>query len=81
MDEKVIMPLGSRSFMTGRARYFTGFDQLRSKGSKIFWHDETWCNKNEEKTFIWTEGTTGKGRLRQSDRNGKFTALKNDLSG
>ncbi|CAF4829557.1 unnamed protein product, partial [Rotaria sp. Silwood2] len=73
---KVIVPLDSPSFMATRARYFTVLDQLRSNGSKIFWHDETWYNKNEEKTFIWTAGTTGKGRLRQTDGKGKFSAVK-----
>lgn len=72
---KVIVPLDSPSFMAARARYFKILDQLRSNGNKIFWHDETWCNKNEEKTFIWTDGT-GKGRLRQTDGKGKFNALK-----
>jgi len=73
---KVIVPLDSPPFMAACARYFTVLDQLRSNGSKIFWHDETWCNKNEEKTFIWTDGTTGKGRLRQTDGKGKFSAVK-----
>ena len=41
----------------------------------IFWHDETWCNKNEEKIFIWTDGTSGKVRLRQSDGKGKSTVF------
>jgi hypothetical protein len=73
---KVIVPLDSPSFMAARARYFRALDQLRSNGSKIFWHDETWCNKSEEKTFIWTDGTTGKGRLRQTVGKGKFSAVK-----
>ena len=68
---KVTVPLDSPSFMAARARYFRALDQLRSEGSTIFWHDETWCNKSEEKAFIWTDGTTGKGRLRESDGKGK----------
>ncbi|CAF1609520.1 unnamed protein product, partial [Didymodactylos carnosus] len=77
---KVIVPLDSPSFMAARARYFRALDQLKSKGSKIFWHDETWCNKNEEKVFVWTDGTTGKGRLRNSDGKGKRLAISALLS-
>ena len=76
---KVIVPLDSPSFMAARARYFRALDQLRSKGSTIFWHDETWCNKNEEKAFVWTDGTTGKGRLRESDGKGKSTVVYTNL--
>jgi len=72
---KVIVPMDSPSFMAARARYFRASDQLRSKGSTIFWHHETWSNKNEEKAFIWTDGTTGKSRLRESDVEGKSTIV------
>lgn len=72
---KVIVALDSLSFMAARARYFKALDRLRRNGSKIFWHDETWRDKNEEKTFIWTHGT-GKGRLRQTDGKGKLSAVK-----
>ena len=73
---KIIVPPDSSSFMAVRARYFTVLDQLRCNGNKIFCHYETWCNKNEEKTFIWTDETTGKGRLRQTDGKCKFSAVK-----
>ena len=76
---KVIVPLDSPSFMAARARYFAALDKLRTERSKIFWHDETWCNKNEEKTFIWTDGTTGKGRLRHSDGKGSVSTLVTDF--
>jgi hypothetical protein len=76
---KVIVPMDSPSFMAARARYFRALDQLKSKGSTIFWHDETWCNKNEEKVFVWTDGTTGKGRLRNSDGKGKSTIVYTNL--
>jgi hypothetical protein len=76
---KVIVPMDSPSFMAARARYFRALDQLKSKGSTIIWHDETWCNKNEEKVFVWTDGTTGKGRLRNSDGKGKSTIVYTNL--
>jgi hypothetical protein len=57
--------------MAARARYFTAIDEFRSNGSNIFWHDETWCNKNEEKSFVWTDGMSGSGRLRNSEGKGK----------
>jgi hypothetical protein len=38
--------------MAARALYVRALDQLRS--------NETWCDKNEEKAFIWTDETTGK---------------------
>ena len=60
---KVIVPLDSPSFMAARARYFRALDQLGREGSMIFSHDETWYNKNQEKVFIWTDGTTGNDRL------------------
>jgi hypothetical protein len=72
---KIIVPLDAPSFMAARSRYFRALDQFRNNRANIFWHDETWCNKNEEKTFIWTDGTTGKGRLRQTDGKGKLIAL------
>ena len=67
---KVTVPLDGLSFMAARARYFTAFEKFRSNGSKIFWHDETWCNQYEEKSYVWTDSTTGTGRFRQSDGKG-----------
>ena len=67
---KVTVPLDGLSFMAARARYFTAIEKFRSNGSKIFWHDETWCNQYEEKSYVWTDGTTGTGRFRQSDGKG-----------
>ncbi|CAF4797280.1 unnamed protein product, partial [Rotaria sp. Silwood2] len=52
--------------MAARARYFSKIDELRNNGTVVFWHDETWCNQNEEKTFVWTDRDTGIGRLQQS---------------
>jgi hypothetical protein len=76
---KVIVPMDSPSFMAARARYFRALNQLKSKGSTIFWHDETWCNKNEEKVVVWTDGTTGKGRLRNSDGRGNSMIVYTNL--
>ena len=62
---KVTFPLDDLSFMAARARYFTAIEKFRSNGSKIFWHDETWCNQYEEKSYVWTDGITGTDRFRQ----------------
>jgi hypothetical protein len=67
---KVVVPLDTPAFMAARARYFAAINELRANGSKIYWHDETWCNKNEEKRFVWTDGTTGIGRLRGGQGKG-----------
>lgn len=67
---KVIVPLDTPTFMAARARYFAAIDELRNIDAKIFWHDETWANKNEEKRFVWTDGTTGIGRMRHSQNKG-----------
>ena len=76
---KVVVPLDAPSFMAARARYFAAIDELRTNDSKIFWHDETWCNKNEEKPFVWTDGTTGSGRLRQTQGKGEYIFFKYNL--
>jgi hypothetical protein len=55
-----------------RARYFAVIDELRTNGSRIFWHDETWCNQNEERRFVWTDGTTDIGRMRRSQNKGVY---------
>jgi hypothetical protein len=67
---KVIVPLDTPTFMAARARYFATIDELRTSGSEIFWHHETWCNKNEERRFVWTDGTTGIGRMRHRQNKG-----------
>ncbi|CAF4085892.1 unnamed protein product [Rotaria sp. Silwood2] len=54
--------------MAARSRYFAAIDELRTIGAKIFWHDEIWANKNEERRFVWTDGTTGTGRMRRRKR-------------
>lgn len=74
---KIVVPLDTPAFMAARARYFAAIDELRTNGSKIFWHDETWCNKNEERRFVWTDGTTGIGRMRRSEGRGILHFSKN----
>jgi hypothetical protein len=69
---KVVVPLDTPSFMVARAHYFAAIDEMRNNGSKIFWHDETWCNKNEERRFVWTDGTTGIGRMRHDQNKGIY---------
>ena len=49
---KVAVRLDGLTFMAARARYFTAIEKFRSNGSKIFWHDETWCNQYEEKRMF-----------------------------
>jgi hypothetical protein len=68
---EVVVPLDTASFMAARAHYFAAIDEMRSYGSKVFWHDERWCNKNEEtRRFVWTDGTTGIGRMRHGQNRG-----------
>ena len=64
---KVTLPLDTPSFMAAPTSYFTPSDKFRSNGSKIFWHDETWCNQCDGKSCICTYGATGTGRLRQNE--------------
>ena len=56
--------------MAARARYFSAIEKFRSDSCKILWHDETWCNQYEEKSYVWTDSTTGTGHFRQSDGKG-----------
>ncbi|CAF5020803.1 unnamed protein product, partial [Rotaria sp. Silwood1] len=67
---KVIVPLDTPTFMAARARYFATLDEFRTSGAKIFWHDETWANKNEERRFVGTDGITGIGRMRRNQNKG-----------
>jgi hypothetical protein len=68
---KIVVPLDALFFMAARARYFADTDEARFSDTEIFWHDETWCNKNEEKSFVWTDGMAGSGRLGQSKGKSK----------
>jgi len=64
---KVLM--GSVAFQAQRAVYFRKVDQLRSSKYILYYHDETWLNKNEEKTVVWFDDK-GYGRLRQNEGKG-----------
>jgi hypothetical protein len=76
---KFVAPLDTPTLMAVRMRYFAAIDELRNNGSKIFWHDETWCNKNEERRFAWTDGTTSIGRMRHSqNKDIHYSVLLNE---
>jgi hypothetical protein len=49
---KVVVPLDTRIFMAACARYFAAIDELRTNGSKIFWHDETCMDSRHFLTWI-----------------------------
>ena len=68
---KISIPLDSVSFMTQRAKYFRKVDEIRSNGTFIYYHDETWANNVEEKRASWFGPETGGGRLRNNDTKGK----------
>ena len=67
---KITIPLDSVSFMAQRAKYFAKLDEVRSNGSIIYYHDETWANSGEEKGYTWLDPNTGSGRLRNNDIKG-----------
>ena len=67
---KITIPLDSVSFMAQRAKYFAKLDEVRSNGSIIYYHDETWANSGEEKGYTWLDPNTGSGRLRNNDTKG-----------
>jgi hypothetical protein len=67
---KINTPLESTFFMSQRARYFRRIHKLRKEKALIFYHDETWCYSNEEKTSIWIEEQTEQGRFRRSEGKG-----------
>ena len=60
---------------------FVSLMNYASMALRFFYHDETWCNQNEERRFVWTDGT-GIGRLRNSQNNGncRFLYLSTDHS-
>ncbi|CAF2104471.1 unnamed protein product [Rotaria magnacalcarata] len=72
---KVSTPLDSVSFVAQRAKYFARLDEVRSNGSLIFYHDETWANSGEEKRVTWFDPNTGSGRLRNNDARGARIAI------
>jgi hypothetical protein len=66
------VPLDTPAFMAARVRYFSITDELRANNSRIFFHDETWCNQYEERRYIWTDVTTGIDRMRNSGNKGSY---------
>ena len=66
----IAIPLDSTSFMTQRAKYFHKLDEMRSNGTLIYYHDETWANSGEEKRRTWFDPGIGGGRLRCNDTKG-----------
>ncbi|CAF0843890.1 unnamed protein product [Didymodactylos carnosus] len=64
---KVLMD--SVAFQAQRAVYFRKIDSLRLNNSIMYYHDETWLNKNEEKTVVWFDDNDY-GRLRKSEGKG-----------
>ncbi|CAF1149687.1 unnamed protein product [Didymodactylos carnosus] len=61
--------MNSVAFQAQRAVYFRKIDSLRLNNSIMYCHDETWLNKNEEKTVVWFDDN-GYGRLRKSEGKG-----------
>ncbi|CAF1282834.1 unnamed protein product [Didymodactylos carnosus] len=71
--------LDATPFQEQRAVYFRKLDELRSSNAVIYYHDETWCNKNEEKTNVWFD-EEGYGRLRNSEGKGQRLAISGLVS-
>jgi hypothetical protein len=72
----ISIPLDSVSFMAQRAKYFRKLDEIRSNGTFIYYHDETWANSGEEKRRSWFDTETGGGRLRNNDTKGNNKQLE-----
>ncbi|CAF1329839.1 unnamed protein product [Didymodactylos carnosus] len=45
--------MDATAFQAQRAAYFRKLDELRAAHYILYYHDETWLKKYEEKTFIW----------------------------
>ena len=58
---KISIPLDSIGCMSQRAKYFRILDKIRSDGTFIYYHDETWANASEENAFVWVNPNTGSG--------------------
>ncbi|CAF2118264.1 unnamed protein product [Rotaria magnacalcarata] len=67
------------AFQAQRAVYFRKIDELRSSNFILYYHDETWLSKNEEKTAIWFDAN-GYGRLRKSVGKGPRLAISGLIS-
>ena len=60
--------LDATCFQALHAHYFRKLDQLRSTNSILYYHEETWLNKNA-KTVIWFDAQQH-GRLRVTEGKG-----------
>ncbi|CAF3865788.1 unnamed protein product [Rotaria sp. Silwood1] len=74
---KILMD--SVAFQAQRAAYFRKIDQLRLNNSILYYHDETWLSRNEEKAVVWFDDQ-GYGRLRNSQGKGQRLAISALLS-
>ncbi|CAF1432991.1 unnamed protein product, partial [Didymodactylos carnosus] len=71
--------LDGTPFQAQRAIYFRKLEELRSSNAIIYYHDEIWCSKNEEKTNVWFD-ENGHGRLRNSEGMGQRLAISGLVS-
>ena len=71
---KMPIPLDSVSLVAQRAAYFRRFDELREAKAHLYYHDETWCNVDEEKRSVWLDEAV-EGRIRKQDGKGKRLAI------
>ncbi|CAF3934653.1 unnamed protein product [Rotaria sp. Silwood1] len=72
--KKAKILLDSVALQAQLAAYFRKMDQLRSNNYIIYYQDETWLSKNEEKTVVWFDDE-GYGRLRNSEGKGPRLAI------
>ncbi|CAF1119803.1 unnamed protein product [Didymodactylos carnosus] len=66
-------------FQAQRAVYFRKLEELRSTNFVIYFHDETWVNRNEEITNVWFD-EAGHGRLRNGEGKGQKLAISGLVS-
>ena len=68
---KIVIPLDSLSVMAQRSKCFTKWNEIRSNGSIIYYHDESWTNSGEEKTKLHgLIPIPRSGQLRNNDTKG-----------
>ncbi|CAF4563551.1 unnamed protein product, partial [Didymodactylos carnosus] len=77
--KKANVLMDATAFQAQRAVYFRKLDELRSSKAVLYYHDETWMNRNEEKTVIWFDNE-GFGRLRNSEGKGQRLAISGLIS-
>ncbi|CAF4584900.1 unnamed protein product, partial [Didymodactylos carnosus] len=77
--KKANVLMDATAFQAQRAVYFRKLEELRSFKAVLYYHDETWMNRNEEKTLIWFDDE-GFGRLRNSEGKGQRLAISGLIS-